>query len=289
MLTLLKERQNRNHLLHRKSEVLFAFLFLMAMVIFGSFASPYFLTTRNLRNLLTLNIGMILLTFAQMYIILLGGVICAIMMVEGNIGNWLLVIILCLLASAAIGLVNGLLVTKGGLQPIIATLATQTVFAGVALVILPGPGGDIPSALTKFLTRGVGYAVPILFVLAFIVLAWIILNRTAFGRAIYAVGGNEQSAESAGIHVDSVKIKTFILAALFAGVAGRHRRQGKRSGLRHRCTDSGYHHKPFESHEHQHLLSICAAGCAFDSDPLDQRIEKPEIRRVTHEKHIAFR
>lgn len=233
MLTLLKERQNRNHLLHRKSEVLFAFLFLMAMVIFGSFASPYFLTTRNLRNLLTLNIGMILLTFAQMYIILLGGVdlsvgsvvsmtsvICATMMVEGNIGNWLLVIILCLLASAAIGLVNGLLVTKGGLQPIIATLATQTVFAGVALVILPGPGGDIPSALTKFLTRGVGYAVPILFVLAFIVLAWIILNRTAFGRAIYAVGGNEQSAESAGIHVDSVKIKTFILAAVFAGVAG---------------------------------------------------------------------
>lgn len=152
MLTLLKERQNRNHLLHRKSEVLFAFLFLMAMVIFGSFASPYFLTTRNLRNLLTLNIGMILLTFAQMYIILLGGVdlsvgsvvsmtsvICATMMVEGNIGNWLLVIILCLLASAAIGLVNGLLVTKGGLQPIIATLATQTVFAGVALVILAGP------------------------------------------------------------------------------------------------------------------------------------------------------
>ena len=134
MLTLLKERQNRNHLLHRKSEVLFAFLFLMAMVIFGSFASPYFLTTRNLRDLLTLNIGMILLTFAQMYIILLGGVdlsvgsvvsmtsvICATMMVEGNIGNWLLVIILCLLASAAIGLVNGLLVTKGGLQPIIAT------------------------------------------------------------------------------------------------------------------------------------------------------------------------
>lgn len=233
MLTLLKERQNRNHLLHRKSEVLFAFLFLMAMVIFGSFASPYFLTTRNLRNLLTLNIGMILLTFAQMYIILLGGVdlsvgsvvsmtsvICATMMVEGSIGNWLLVIVLCLLASAGIGLVNGLLVTKGGLQPIIATLATQTVFAGVALVILPGPGGDIPSALTKFLTRGAGYAVPMLFVLAFIVLAWIILNRTAFGRAIYAVGGNEQSAESAGIHVDSVKIKTFILAAVFAGIAG---------------------------------------------------------------------
>ena len=233
MLTLLKERQNRNHLLHRKSEVLFAFLFLMAMVIFGSFASPYFLTTRNLRNLLTLNIGMILLTFAQMYIILLGGVdlsvgsvvsmtsvICATMMVEGSIGNWLLVIVLCLLASAGIGLVNGLLVTKGGLQPIIATLATQTVFAGVALVILPGPGGDIPSALTKFLTRGAGYAVPMLFVLAFIVLARIILNRTAFGRAIYAVGGNEQSAESAGIHVDSVKIKTFILAAVFAGIAG---------------------------------------------------------------------
>ena len=233
MLTLLQTRENRRHLAHRKSEVLFAFLFLAALVIFSSVASPYFFTARNLRNLLTLNIGMILLTFGQMYIILLGGVdlsvgsvismtsvICATMMVEESVGNWLLVILLCLLASAGIGLVNGLLVTKGGLQPIIATLATQTVFAGVALVILPGPGGDIPSALTKFLTRGAGYLVPVLFVLAFIVLAWIILNRTALGRAIYAVGGSEQSAESAGIRVDSVKIKGFILAAVFAGVAG---------------------------------------------------------------------
>ena len=233
MLTLLKTRQNRKHLLHRKSEVIFAFLFLVALVIFGAFASPYFFTGRNLRNLLTLNIGMILLTFAQMYIIILGGVdlsvssvisitsvICATRMVEDSVGNWILVILLCLLAAGCIGLINGLLVTKGGLQPIIATLATQTVFAGVALVILPGPGGDIPSELTRFLTRGAGYLVPILFVLLISVLAWVILNRTAFGRALYAVGGNGQSAESAGLHVDAVKIKGFILAAVFAGIAG---------------------------------------------------------------------
>lgn len=232
MMTLLLERQNRNHLLRRKSEVMLALMFLVVMFVFGCIASPYFFTARNLRNMMTLNIGMILLTFAQMYVILLGGVdlsvgsvisltsvICTTMMSD-SVGNWLLVIVLCLLVSAGVGLVNGLLVAKGGLQPIIATLATQTVFAGVALIILPGPGGSIPKALTKFLTKGANYLVPALFVLFFAVLAWIILNRTAFGRSIYAVGGNEQSAESTGIKVDTVKIKTFVLTAVFAGVAG---------------------------------------------------------------------
>lgn len=233
MMSLLRERGNRRHLIRRKSEVLLAFLFLAVMVVFGAVSSPHFLTARNLRNLFTLNIGMILLTFAQMYIILLGGVdlsvgsvismmsvICSTMLVEDNIGNWILVILLCLAAAAGIGLINGLLVAKCGLQPIIATLATQTVFAGTALLILPGPGGSIPRALTKFLTKGAGYLVPAIFVLFFSVLAWIVLNRTAFGRSIYAVGGSEQSAESAGIRVDALKIKTFVLASVFAGIAG---------------------------------------------------------------------
>lgn len=232
MFSILLERQNRRHLVQRKSEMLFAFAFLVAMIIFGSIASEYFLTVRNIRNMFTLNIGMILLTFAQMYIILLGGVdlsvgsvismmsvICATMM-KDNVGNWFFVFAVCLVVAALIGLINGLLVTKGGLQPIIATLATQTTFAGVALAILGGPGGSIPKALTKFLTKGMNYVVPAVFVITFCVIAWIILNRTALGRSIYAVGGGEQSAKSSGINVDATKIKAFVLAAVFAGIAG---------------------------------------------------------------------
>lgn len=232
MLGVLLERQNRRHLVQRKSEMLFAFAFLVAMFLFGSIASEYFLTVRNIRNMLTLNIGMILLTFAQLYIILLGGVdlsvgsvismmsvICATMM-KDNVGNWFFVFAVCLVVAALIGLINGLLVTKGGLQPIIATLATQTTFAGVALMILSGPGGSIPKALTKFLTKGFNYIVPAVFVLTFAVIAWLILNRTSLGRSIYAVGGGEQSAKSSGINVDATKIKAFVLASVFAGISG---------------------------------------------------------------------
>lgn len=234
MLPVLLQRQNRRYFVKRESGVLFALIFLAAIFIFGCLSSEYFLTARNLRNLISLNVGMLILTFGQYVILLLGGVdlsvssvisicsvLCAQYMTDSPL-SWLLVMLLCVAASAVIGLVNGLLVTYGGLQAIIATLATQTIFAGVALAIMPQPGGSIPKALMKFVTKGWGYAVPVLIFAAFFAVVWILSNRTALGRGILAVGGNEQSAETSGINADRVKIAGFILCAVLAGFAGMY-------------------------------------------------------------------
>lgn len=234
MLSVLAQRNNRKYFINRGRRVLFALLFLVGIFMCGCIASDYFLTARNLNNLLSINVGILLLTLGQYLILMLGGVdlsvgsvisicsvICAKLMTD-NPSTWVVSILLCIVVAVTVGIINGMLVTYGGLQAIIATLATQTVFAGVALAIMNEPGGKIPKPLVTFVTRGWNYWVPILIAIAviFILLIWIFINRTSLGRHIVATGGNEQSAETSGINIDRVKIFAFIICALMSVFAG---------------------------------------------------------------------
>lgn len=232
MIGVLKSKHNRQMLIKRKNEVIFAYLFLAVMIIFAVLTADRFVTMRNLRNLLSANIGLLLVSYGQLCCVLLGGVdlstgsvisltnvICVTLITDSPL-TWVLAGILSLAVGAGIGFVNGLLVTKGNLQPLIATLATQTFFAGVALLIMPNPTGTLPSKLCKFISKGCNYLVPVLIVLVTTVIMWIVINRRKFGRALLAIGGNEQSARSSGIHVDRVKIKAFMLCGFMAALAG---------------------------------------------------------------------
>ena len=88
------------------------------------------------------------------------------------------------------------------------------------MLIMPNPTGTLPSKLCKFISKGCNYLVPVLIVLVTTVIMWIVINRRKFGRALLAIGGNEQSARSSGIHVDRVKIKAFMLCGFMAALAG---------------------------------------------------------------------
>lgn len=232
MIGVLKSKHNRQMLIKRKNEVIFAYLFLAVMIIFAVLTADRFVTMRNLRNLLSANIGLLLVSYGQLCCVLLGGVdlstgsvisltnVICVTLITDSPSTWILAGILSLAVGAGIGFVNGLLVTKGNLQPLIATLATQTFFAGVALLIMPNPTGTLPSKLCKFISKGCNYLVPVLIVLVTTVIMWIVINRRKFGRALLAIGGNEQSARSSGIHVDRVKIKAFMLCGFMAALAG---------------------------------------------------------------------
>lgn len=232
MIGVLKSKHNRQMLIKRKNEVIFAYLFLVVMIIFAVLTADRFVTMRNLRNLLSANIGLLLVSYGQLCCVLLGGVdlstgsvisltnVICVTLITDSPSTWVLAGILSLAVGAGIGFVNGLLVTKGNLQPLIATLATQTFFAGVALLIMPNPTGTLPSKLCKFISKGCNYLVPVLIVLVTTVIMWIVINRRKFGRALLAIGGNEQSARSSGIHVDRVKIKAFMLCGFMAALAG---------------------------------------------------------------------
>ena len=229
---ILSSRHNRQMLVKRKSEVIFAYIFLAAIVLFAVLSANKFVSMRNLRNLLSANIGLLLVAYGQLCCVLLGGVdlstgsvisltnVICVTLINDNPTTWVMAAVLSLLSGLSIGLINGLLVTKGNLQPLIATLATQTFFAGVALLIMPNPTGTLPSKLCKFISKGCNYLIPILIAAAASVVMWLIINRRKFGRAMLAIGGNEQSARSSGINVDRTKIKAFMLCGFMAALAG---------------------------------------------------------------------
>ena len=122
----------------------------------------------------------------------------------------------------AAGCVNALAVVAGRLQPIVATLATSSVFYGLALLLRPDPGGDVSdgfaSAMTDVLPGGVPVTLALLAALLGVV--WAPLRRSVTGRALYAVGSSENSAYMSGLRVGRAKAVAYALGGFFAGVAG---------------------------------------------------------------------
>lgn len=225
------DRNNRNLLYKRKSEVLLVYAFVIALIIVAAISTEVFLKPRNLRNLFSSNIGLLLVTFGQLFIISLGGVdlsvgsvisivnVLTVSIINDNPVTWIIAAIIGILVGAGIGFINGLLVVKGHMQAIIATLATQTVFSGVALFIMDSPRGKLPSNLCKFITKGWNHIFPLLIVVLITIVMWLLMNRTRFGRSILAIGGNEQAAESSGISVSKIKIMTFMASSILIAIA----------------------------------------------------------------------
>ena len=231
-LLLMRVGHYRKLLVKRKTEVIAAYVVLLILFVAAACMNSKFLRVQNQLNLVIANIGLLLASFAQLGVVMLGGVdlsvgsiisvvnvVCVKIMTE-NPASWCAAVLASLGIGLAIGLLNGLLVAKGNLQPIIATLTTQTFFAGVALLIMVNPGGTLPSKFCRAITHGMHYAVPILLCILSVAVMWAFVNRTGLGRSILAVGGNEQSAKSFGISVNSVKMKTFAISGLLAALAG---------------------------------------------------------------------
>jgi ribose transport system permease protein len=129
-------------------------------------------------------------------------------------------IILALGVAALGGVCNGILVVNLRLPPILATLATMSIFQGVALVILPSPGGTVPSGLTDGLTHGLDWAsTPLLLLLVATIVAWWIMS-TPFGLWLRAIGGDEAGTLSSGVAVRAVKFSSYVIGALLAGLGG---------------------------------------------------------------------
>ena len=228
---LLSTKHNRQMFLRRKTATMMVYGFLILLLVAAAFSSEVFMKPRNLHNLFSANTGLLLVTFAQLFVISLGGVdlsvgsvisvvnVVLITLMNDSPVSWFTAIAASLAIGAAVGLFNGLLVVKGNMQPIIATLATQTIFAGAALFVMDIPGGTMPSALSKFIAKGWGYKFPMLYVAAITAAVWLVINRTGFGRSLMAVGGSEQAAESSGIPVARTKILAFVASGLLTAVA----------------------------------------------------------------------
>jgi ribose transport system permease protein len=136
-------------------------------------------------------------------------------------GSVFLTVLGVLLIGALCGLINGLLVAFGRLQPIVVTLATASIYGGLALFVRPNPGGFVPEWYTDLLTGTIGGVLPAsLVLLVLLVVLWLPFRRTRLGISIYAVGSSEGSAYMSGLNTARAKVAAYTLAGICSALAG---------------------------------------------------------------------
>ena len=212
-------------------------IFIVILVAGVSIRSPYFFSASNFRDIL-MNISILLIVaLAQTMVIITRGIDLSVsssialvaMMVGATIVLFpTLPIPLLLLLGIAIGGVlgafNGVIIAVGNVPPIIATLGTLSVYRGLVFYFSQGNyinAFEMPTAF-KQLAKGTPLGVPNLIVIAVgvAILVYYFLNYTRAGRDIYAVGGNPDAAQVAGVRVQRVIFMVYVISGLACGLAG---------------------------------------------------------------------
>lgn len=176
-----------------------------------------------------------LAAIAQFFVVLVRGIdlsVGAMMALTNTVASYVLAgtglglvggTLLVLAVGTACGVINGLIVVYGRIQPIIVTLATASVYVGIALLLRPTPGGSVNFDLADAMTLDVLGIPTALVILAIIIGAfWLPLRRSGLGLSIYALGSSETAAYQSGIPINTVRIAAFALGGFFAGLAGTY-------------------------------------------------------------------
>lgn len=126
-----------------------------------------------------------------------------------------------LIVGLVCGIINGIVIVYGRLQPIIVTLATGAVYFGIALALRPEPGGSVNFEFADFMTTSF-FKVPssVILLLAVVLFIWIPYRRSVLGRAAYAIGSSEHAAYMSGVPINRAKILAYALAGFLASIAG---------------------------------------------------------------------
>ncbi len=210
------------------------YLFLTILIIIFSLMSNAFLTFDNFIVILRQVSIIGICAFGQAFVVISGGIDLSVGstvalsgVIAASLTNFYgvpipLAFLAGIIAGGICGLLNGVLVTKVKIPPIIVTLGTLTIIRGLAFIIV---GGNTVFGMPegyRILGRGyVGFIpIPVLIMIIFFILFFIVLNNLNFGRYIYAIGSNEEAALISGINVTKIKTMVFVLCGLMAGLGG---------------------------------------------------------------------
>lgn len=202
------------------------------LLILLTFASDSFLTLRNLLNIVNQSAPLMIIACALTLVIIGGGfdlATGAIFGVAAVSAGWIathvdpyLAIVAGPLIGLLLGTLNGLIITTFNVHSFLVTLATSLVYRGIAILITGG--SLIPVRIEQFSWLGRGRIgmvnIAVIVLVIFMVAMMVLLNRTTFGRRIFAVGGNEEAAILSGIRTNLVKTVTFAISGAAAGLAG---------------------------------------------------------------------
>ena len=208
-------------------------LVLFALILFFSLTTRAFLRTSNLlnvaRQVAMLGISAVGMTFVILTagidlsvgsLMSLLNIICAVLMVNAGI-HPVLAVSISLIVAAAIGSLNGIIITRLRIPPLITTLAMMTSLRGFSYVLSGGlPVWGFPES---FRVLGQGYVgiipIPVIIMLCCFAIGWVFLNRTSLGLYIYGIGGNEEASRLSGINVRRVKVMVYALSSFLTGIA----------------------------------------------------------------------
>lgn len=211
---------------------LISLVFIVALI---SIISPEFRTSGNFLSLLRQSSINGFIAFGMTFVILTGAIdlsvgsvlalstaLCAGMITSGVPAG--AAMLASLLIGAFLGLISGMLVTKGRLQPFIATLITMTAYRGLTMIYTNGkPISRLgESVLLKSIGKGdvFGIPVPVILLILMFLLFWFLLTKTTFGRYIYATGSNWKAAELAGVNIRKTKVTAYVISGVMAALSG---------------------------------------------------------------------
>lgn len=210
-----------------------ALLMALGLAVWLSATTDQFLTAGNLQNLVAQAMPLIITAIGQMFVILLGGLdlsvgsvisfTTAILALDGP--GYVLIPAVFVLA-ALIGGINGIVITRLNVHPIIATLSMQYIVLGVTRTLRPVSGGTVPDVVISAVSGSVlGIPMPVLWGVVTILVAWKLLYGTRFGLHLFAIGGGiasgtDQAAHNFGISDKRSIMLAYVICSCFAALAG---------------------------------------------------------------------
>jgi ribose transport system permease protein len=210
-------------------------LALAILFVISAFASPYFLKTRNLLNILRQVSYTGIIGLGMTFVIITGGIDLSVGSMTALVGGisilvlnalgggaWAIfvAILVAIAVGAAFGAANGLIITKGKVAPFIVTLGTMAIFRSLTLYI--SGAGEFRSQSDLFPQLGMGYflgiPIPVWIFIGLAVLFWLILNHTKYGRYMCAIGSNERVAKYAAIKIDKIRFFAYVIIGITVAV-----------------------------------------------------------------------
>ena len=210
------------------------FIFLAVLFIYFSFASPHFLSQRNFINILV-SVSVIGIIATAMTLAIIGRgpdlTVGSIVAMTGSIQAYLVLIngfpwyvgiVAGIIVGVAIGFLNGIIIVKFNLSPLIVTLGMMNLIRGLCFVLIDGMAYFVTDPGLVYLGRARWAGIPvsiIVLIVSFFVFDFI-SKKTVYGRYIYASGGNRMAARLAGINVNRLGISLYVISGFMASIAG---------------------------------------------------------------------
>ena len=214
---------------------LFALILLVFAIVINLILQPNMLERETLNSNMRVFLPIILLTAGQAVVILGGGIDISVggivsivntilatrVGLEGSPEAMWQYVAVSLVVGILAGAINGFFVAFLRLQPIITTYATSFLFAGLALFILPNPGGGIPASIAELYRSNTPLGLPLaFFVIAIVLVLWWYIRSTRYGNFLFAVGGKAQAAYETAVPVTWMQFSTYVICGLMAAFAG---------------------------------------------------------------------